>query len=55
MEDPQYRSLDTITDVPDAVLGPVKMQNLLFRMSGTPGEVRHTAPAFGAGYRRSAG
>lgn len=44
MEDPQYRALGTITEVQDPVLGALKMQNLLFRMSGTPGKVRHTAP-----------
>lgn len=46
--DPQYQALDSIATVQDAVLGPVKMQNLLFRLSETPGAVRHAAPQIGA-------
>ncbi|HTX03116.1 MAG TPA: CoA transferase [Candidatus Acidoferrales bacterium] len=38
--DPQYQALQSIVTVPDDDLGTVKMQNLLFRMSETPGEVR---------------
>jgi crotonobetainyl-CoA:carnitine CoA-transferase CaiB-like acyl-CoA transferase len=40
MKDPQYRALHSIIDVPDEDLGQVKMQNVLFRMLGTPGQVR---------------
>jgi crotonobetainyl-CoA:carnitine CoA-transferase CaiB-like acyl-CoA transferase len=40
MQDPQYRALHSIIDVPDEDLGQVKMQNVLFRMLGTPGQVR---------------
>jgi crotonobetainyl-CoA:carnitine CoA-transferase CaiB-like acyl-CoA transferase len=38
--DPQYQALESIVTVPDEDLGAVRMQNLLFRMSETPGEVR---------------
>ncbi|GAA4507948.1 CaiB/BaiF CoA transferase family protein [Nonomuraea ferruginea] len=39
-EDPQYAALDTFVEVPDEELGAVTVQNVLFRLSGTPGEVR---------------
>lgn len=39
-EDPQYAALGTFLDVPDEELGTVTMQNVLFRLSDTPGEVR---------------
>jgi crotonobetainyl-CoA:carnitine CoA-transferase CaiB-like acyl-CoA transferase len=38
--DPQFQALGTIVTVPDAELGDVKMQNILFRLSETPGEIR---------------
>jgi len=47
-EDPQYRALDTITTVQDPELGPVRMQNVIFRMSGTPGTIRWTGRPLGA-------
>ncbi|NOY55409.1 MAG: CoA transferase [Actinobacteria bacterium] len=40
MEDPQYRALDSITTVKDPELGDIRMQNVLFRMSETPGRIR---------------
>ena len=40
MRDPQYRALEAIVALPDEDLGTVRMQNLLFRMLGTPGRVR---------------
>jgi crotonobetainyl-CoA:carnitine CoA-transferase CaiB-like acyl-CoA transferase len=46
--DPQYLALDTITTVEDPDLGPVRMQNVLYRMSETPGEIRWTGRAKGA-------
>ncbi len=46
-EDPQYSALDTITTMTDPTLGPIKIQNLLFRMSGTPGALRHPGPSLG--------
>lgn len=46
-EDPQYNALDSIISVDDPELGPVKMQNVLFRMSETPGEIRWSGPRLG--------
>ncbi|MGW0466033.1 CaiB/BaiF CoA transferase family protein [Streptomyces sp. NPDC003027] len=48
MTDPQYRALDTITEVPDPELGPIRMQNVLFRLSETPGAIRWTGRPHGA-------
>lgn len=47
MQDPQYEALDSIISVEDPELGPIKMQNVLFRLSETPGEVRTTGPRLG--------
>ena len=52
MEDPQYRALDSIIEVDDPDLGRIKMQNLLFRMSETPGEVRWSGRPRGADNRK---
>jgi len=38
--DPQFQALGSITTVPDEELGPVKMQNVMFRLSETPGRIR---------------
>ena len=46
--DPQYRALDTITTVEDPVLGPVRMQNVLYRLSETPGSHPWTGRPHGA-------
>ena len=46
-EDPQYIHNETITTVEDPVLGPVRMQNLVGRLSATPGKVRTTGPPLG--------
>jgi crotonobetainyl-CoA:carnitine CoA-transferase CaiB-like acyl-CoA transferase len=40
MTDPQYAALGTVQSVDDEELGPLKMQNVLFRLSGTPGGIR---------------
>jgi crotonobetainyl-CoA:carnitine CoA-transferase CaiB-like acyl-CoA transferase len=48
MSDPQYKALGTVQTVDDDELGPVKMQNVLFRMSGTPGEIRWAGRRHGA-------
>ena len=37
--DPQYAALDTFVELPDDDLGSVTMQNVLFRLSETPGGV----------------
>jgi crotonobetainyl-CoA:carnitine CoA-transferase CaiB-like acyl-CoA transferase len=47
MTDPQYLALGSITRVPDAELGPVRMQNIPFRLSQTPGQIRTTGPRLG--------
>jgi len=47
-EDPQYRALDTITTVPDDDFGPLRMQNVLFRLSRTPGSIRFAGRPHGA-------
>ena len=47
MQDPQYEALNSIITMNDPELGPLKMQNVLFRLSETPGEVRSTGPRLG--------
>ena len=42
MQDEQFKALDTITTIDDPALGPVRMQNVLYRMSETPGEIKWT-------------
>jgi crotonobetainyl-CoA:carnitine CoA-transferase CaiB-like acyl-CoA transferase len=46
--DPQYSALDTITTVEDPTLGPLRMQNVLYRLSETPGGIRWTGRPHGA-------
>ncbi len=46
--DPQYQALQSIVAVPDRELGEVKMQNVMFRMLGTPGKVRWAGRELGA-------
>ncbi|MFE9581542.1 CaiB/BaiF CoA transferase family protein [Nocardia sp. NPDC006044] len=46
--DPQFQALGSIIALPDAELGQVRMQNILFRLSDTPGEIRWTGPPLGA-------
>ncbi|MEU0070266.1 CoA transferase [Streptomyces sp. NPDC006332] len=48
MTDPQYQALDTVTTVDDPELGPVRMQNVLFRLSATPGAIRWAGRPHGA-------
>ncbi|MFC5198687.1 MULTISPECIES: CaiB/BaiF CoA transferase family protein [Streptomyces] len=48
MEDAQYEALDTITTVADPELGPLRMQNVLFRLSSTPGSIRWAGRPHGA-------
>jgi crotonobetainyl-CoA:carnitine CoA-transferase CaiB-like acyl-CoA transferase len=47
MQDEQFKALDSITTVEDPTLGPVRMQNVLYRMSQTPGEVKWTGRKMG--------
>lgn len=51
ISDPQFKALQTITEVDDPALGPIKMQNVLYRLSGTPGEIKWTGRAKGADSR----
>ncbi|MGH3358634.1 MAG: CaiB/BaiF CoA transferase family protein [Nocardioidaceae bacterium] len=46
--DPQYRALGTIHTVDDPDLGPIAMQNVVFRLSETPGRIRWSGRAHGA-------
>ena len=48
MADPQYQALGTITTVDDPELGPLRMQNVLFRLSATPGAIRWAGRPHGA-------
>ncbi|MEV0587506.1 CoA transferase [Nonomuraea sp. NPDC050310] len=45
--DPQYEALNTFVELPDEELGSVTVQNVLFRLSETPGEVRWAGPPHG--------
>lgn len=47
-EDAQYKALGSIATVNDPVLGDVRMPNVLFRLSETPGSIRWTGRAIGA-------
>lgn len=40
VNDPQVEALDAVTTVEDEDLGPLRMQNLMFRLSDTPGAIR---------------
>ncbi len=48
VQDPQFRALDTITTVDDPELGPIRMQNVMFRLSETPGAIRWAGRPKGA-------
>ncbi|MGV9323984.1 CaiB/BaiF CoA transferase family protein [Streptosporangium sandarakinum] len=48
LADPQIAALDAVTTVEDPELGPLRMQNVMFRLSDTPGEIRWTGRAHGA-------
>lgn len=47
LDDPQVKALEMITTVDDADLGPMRMQNVLWRMSRTPGRIRSTGRRLG--------
>lgn len=47
MADPQYAALETFIHLQDEDLGPIRMQNVLFRMLGTPGTVRFAGRRLG--------
>jgi crotonobetainyl-CoA:carnitine CoA-transferase CaiB-like acyl-CoA transferase len=46
--DPHIRQTGMITEVHDDELGPMLMHNVMWRMSQTPGQIRHTGRALGA-------
>ncbi|MET8445810.1 CoA transferase [Streptomyces sp. NPDC005209] len=48
LTDPQYQALDTVTAVDDPELGRLRMQNVLFRLSATPGAIRWAGRPHGA-------
>ncbi len=48
LADPQLAALDAVTTVEDPELGPLRMQNVMFRLSDTPGEIRWTGRPHGA-------
>lgn len=48
VDDPQYRALGTVVRVEDDELGDLAMQNVLFRLSRTPGGIRWTGRPHGA-------
>ncbi|MFF4254616.1 CaiB/BaiF CoA transferase family protein [Streptomyces sp. NPDC001663] len=48
MTDPQYAALNTITTLDDPDLGPLRMQNVLFRLSATPGAIHWAGRPHGA-------
>jgi crotonobetainyl-CoA:carnitine CoA-transferase CaiB-like acyl-CoA transferase len=47
VHDPHVQATEMITTVDDPELGPLKMQNLLFRLGSTPGRIRHPGRGLG--------
>jgi crotonobetainyl-CoA:carnitine CoA-transferase CaiB-like acyl-CoA transferase len=47
MADPQFIARETITDVEHPRLGPIKMQNVIPRLTKTPGRIDHPGPELG--------
>jgi crotonobetainyl-CoA:carnitine CoA-transferase CaiB-like acyl-CoA transferase len=48
MDDPHAQAREMFVEVTDPTLGPVRMQNVLFRMSATPGSVSFPGRPLGA-------
>lgn len=48
MQDAQFQALETITTVNDDELGPLKMQNVMFRLLDTPGQIKWAGRQRGA-------
>ena len=48
LDDPQVKALELVTTVEDEDLGPIRMQNVMWRMGRTPGRIRGTGRAPGA-------
>ena len=53
VNDPQYKARENIIPVPDDDFGEVRMQGVVPRFEGTPGEVRHSGRQLGADNRSS--
>ncbi len=51
VKDPHYQARQNIVDVPDEDFGSVRMQNVVPRFIGTPGEVRYSGRHLGADNR----
>lgn len=47
MADPHVQARETITTVEDDELGPIKMQNVIPRLGGSPGAIRWAGPPMG--------
>jgi crotonobetainyl-CoA:carnitine CoA-transferase CaiB-like acyl-CoA transferase len=47
LDDPQIDALDAVTTVDDEDLGPLRMQNVWFRMQKSPGAVRFAGRRLG--------
>ena len=47
MGDPQIKALDAITTIQDEDLGPLRMQNIMFRLSESPGSIRFAGRRLG--------
>ncbi len=47
LADPQFAALGSIVTIDDEELGPVRFQNVPFRLSETPGRIRSTGPRLG--------
>jgi crotonobetainyl-CoA:carnitine CoA-transferase CaiB-like acyl-CoA transferase len=47
MGDPQIKALDAITTIKDEDLGPLRMQNVMFRLSDSPGSIRFAGRRLG--------
>ncbi|QCQ90232.1 CaiB/BaiF CoA transferase family protein [Rhodococcus sp. SGAir0479] len=48
LADPQVVATDMVTTVDDDELGPMRMQNVMWRMTRSPGAIRHTGRPAGA-------
>lgn len=46
-EDPHYQARENIVTVPDPELGSVRFQNVVGKLSDTPGRVAHAGPRLG--------
>ena len=47
VEDPHYAARENVVEVEDPKIGPVPMQNVVPRLTETPGEIRWTGPTLG--------